>query len=294
MRYPTGTRATGRVASDTTNAVELFFQRISLYPLLSSAEEVELAKLVEAGDKQAKEMMVNSNLRLVVSIAKKYGRRDLALLDLVQDGALGLMRATEKFDWRRGHKFSTYATWWIRQAIQRGHENTSRTIRLPLHLVLREHRVAGAKKELTEKLRREPTAPEIAAAMDVSIGQLGAIQTAGRAVTSLDSPIGDEDGTLGELMASRGPGPAEEVESRLGGEALRQAIVELPEDERTVLELRYGLGSDDGSHTIAEVVRQLDISRNRVRKLEERGLASLAKQRRVEGLGNGRAVARAQ
>jgi RNA polymerase primary sigma factor len=267
------------------DALHLFFQRVRRYPLLSGAEEVELAKLVEVGNVKAREKMINSNLRLVVSIAKKYRRRDLALLDLIQEGVFGLMRAAEKFDWRRGHKFSTYASWWIRQAIRRGVDNSSRTIRLPVHVVQRENDIRFAEKELGKTLRREPTSKEIAFAARVSVKQVVEIQAAGRAVTSLDKPVADdEQATLGELMASRLPGPQEEVQLDLDRGTLQDALVELPKNERAVLELRYGFVGDAEPQTIEQVVRSLDISRNRVRRLERRGLSRLAARRSVQAL----------
>lgn len=267
------------------DALHLFFKRVRRYPLLSGAEEVELAKLVEVGNVKAREKMINSNLRLVVSIAKKYRRRDLALLDLIQEGVFGLMRAAEKFDWRRGHKFSTYASWWIRQAIRRGVDNSSRTIRLPVHVVQRENDIRFAERELGKTLCREPTPKEIAFAARVSVKQVVEIQAAGRAVTSLDKPVADdEQATLGELMASRLPGPQEEVQLDLDRETLHEALVELPENERAVLELRYGFVAGAEPQTIEQVVRSLDISRNRVRRLERHGLSRLAARRSVQAL----------
>jgi RNA polymerase primary sigma factor len=280
--------ATGALASDTPDALGLFLQRMRRYPLLSASREIELAKQVEVGDKKAKEEMINSNLRLVVSIATKYRRRDLALLDLIQEGVLGLMRATEKFDWRRGHKFSTYASWWIRQAIKRGHESSSRTIRLPVHVIERAKKIQFAERELGKTLHRAPTPRETALAAGLSVKQVLEIQKAGRSVTSLDKPIGDEQATLGELMATQQPGPQEEVELDLDRETLHEALVELPEDERAVLELRYGLAADAEPQTVNQVVRSLEITRNRVRTLEEHGLSQLATQREVQALRGGR------
>ena len=277
-----------RALTDTPDALDLFLRRIRCYPLLSAAEEVGLAKQVEVGDRSAKEQMINSNLRLVVSIAKKYRQGNLELLDLIQDGVLGLIRAVEKFDWRRGHKFSTYANWWIRQAIKRGLDNSSRTIRQPVHLVERGHRIRLAESELAKRLHREPRPQEIAPAAGLSVKQVVAIQRAGRAVTSLDKQIGDEQATLGELMAAEEPGPPEEIELSLDRETLHQTLVELPEDERTVLELRFGFIADADPQTIEQVVRSLAITRNRVRKLEEHGLSHLATRREVQALRGGR------
>src|SRR5438046_2102752 len=192
----------GDLAHATTDALQLFLNEMARYPLLTAEEEVELAKRIERGDKEAKDRMVNSNLRLVVSIAKKYQGHGLSLLDLIQEGIIGLIRAVEKFDWRRGFKFSTYATWWTRQAVQRGVANKSRTIRIPVHIVEREQKIARAERELTLKLARPPTLAEIAKAAKLPLKHVREVQQAARAVTSLDRPVGVESDTaFGALVA---------------------------------------------------------------------------------------------
>src|SRR5918998_3949259 len=175
-------------AGQTTDALQLFLNELGRYPLLTAAEEIDLAKRIEKGDMAAKERMILSNLRLVVSIAKKYQGADLPLLDLIQEGIFGLVRASEKFDWRKGYKFSTYATFWIRQAIQRGVENKSRTIRIPVHIAQRERKIARAQRELSAKLGRDPTDEEVAAASELRVDQVEEVRDAARTVTSLDRP----------------------------------------------------------------------------------------------------------
>src|SRR5437773_7975836 len=197
------TYVNGDLAVATTDALQLFLNEAGRWPLLTAEEEVELAKRIERGDKEAKERMLNSNLRLVVSIAKRYQGHDLHLLDLIQEGIIGLIRAVEKFDWRKGFKFSTYATWWIRQAVQRGVANKSRTIRIPVHIVEREQKISRAARELTAELEREPTDQEISKRSKLPLKQVREVRQAARAVTSLDRPIGtDSEGTFGELIAS--------------------------------------------------------------------------------------------
>ena len=196
----------------TTDALQLFLNEAARWPLLTAAEEVELAKRIERGDKAAKDRMINSNLRLVVSIAKKYQGHGLSLLDLIQEGIIGLIRAVEKFDWRRGFKFSTYATWWIRQAVQRGVANKSRTIRIPVHIAEREQKIARAERELTAKLGRPPTDAELAEAAKLSLKHVNEVRQAARAVTSLDKPLGDDnEASLGDLIAANPTTVEEEV-----------------------------------------------------------------------------------
>jgi RNA polymerase primary sigma factor len=273
------------LAAATTDALQLFLQEVRRYPLLTAAQEVDLAKRIERGDNHAKHRMINSNLRLVVSIARRYQGHELALLDLIQEGILGLIRATEKFDWRRGYKFSTYATWWIRQAVERGIANGSRMIRLPVYIVDRERSVARAERALAAKLGRPPTDEEVASAARVPLRQVRDVKGVARIVTSLDKPVGDDQQTpFGELLVSEQTQTAEEVEVSLREEALRQALGGLPELERQVLELRYGLVEDHRPHTLEQVVGRLGISRNRVRRLEAEGLARLAKRREIAAL----------
>src|SRR5689334_548385 len=273
------------LASRTTDALGLFFAEVRRFPLLSAEEEVELAKRVETGDREAKERMINSNLRLVVSIARRYPRDQLTLLDLIQEGTFGLIRAVEKFDWRRGFKFSTYATWWIRQAVDRGLHNKSRTIRMPVHVIQRERTVAKLERSLGEILDRSPTPEEIAQRSDLSLKQVREVLDAPRTVTSLDKPITEgEEGTLGELMASDAPPPDEEVDIGLSAEVVRRAVEELPGAERDVVALRFGLNGDQEPLTLEQVVEQLGISRNKVRRLEANALARLALLREVQAL----------
>jgi RNA polymerase primary sigma factor len=197
------TYANQDLAVATTDALQLFLQEVRRYPLLTAAEEVDLAKRIERGDHHAKHRMINSNLRLVVSIARRYQGQELALLDLIQEGILGLIRATEKFDWRRGFKFSTYATWWIRQAVERGLANGSRMIRLPVYIVDRERRIASTERTLATKLGRQPTDEEIAAATHMPLKHVQEVKAVTRTVTSLDKPVGDDQQTpFGELVVS--------------------------------------------------------------------------------------------
>jgi RNA polymerase primary sigma factor len=274
----------GELAAATTDALQLFLNEIRRYPLLTAQEEVEISKRIEQGDLEAKERMINSNLRLVVSIAKKYQGQELSLLDLIQEGIFGLIRASEKFDWRKGYKFSTYATFWIRQAIQRGLANKARTIRIPVHIGQRERKIVRAERDLSARLGREPTDDEIAAHAELPLDQVEEVRDAARTVTSLDRPVGEEgDTALGDLLEGGSPPVDQEVEVSLSEQLLRQTIEELPETERDVITLRFGLTGDD-PQPLRETGRRLGLSAERVRQIESRALKRLAMRRELEAL----------
>jgi RNA polymerase primary sigma factor len=280
------TYVNGNLATATTDALQLFLNEAGKYKLLTAAEEVELAKRIERGDKEAKDLMINSNLRLVVSIAKKYQGHGISLLDLIQEGIIGLIRAVEKFDWRRGYKFSTYATWWIRQAVQRGVANKSRTIRIPVHIVEREQKISRAERELTAKLERPPTDEEVVKQTKLSLKHVQEVRSAARAVTSLDKPVGAEgDARFGDLIAGEETEPSEEVHVSLAERAVRKAVDTLPEREREVVKLRYGMNGDRDPQSLEEIGRRLGITRERVRQIEAQALARLAERREVAALG---------
>ena len=276
----------GDLAVATTDALQLFLNEAGRYKLLTAPEEIELAKRIERGDKEAKDLMINSNLRLVVSIAKKYQGHGISLLDLIQEGIIGLIRAVEKFDWRRGFKFSTYATWWIRQAVQRGVANKSRTIRIPVHIVEREQKISRAERELTTKLQRPPTDEEVASQAKLSVKHVQEVRAVARAVTSLDRPLGEEgDTSFGDLIAGESAEPSEEVHVSLAEDAVRQAVETLPERERDVVKLRYGMNGDRDPKSLEEIGRELGITRERVRQIESQALGRLAERREVAALG---------
>src|SRR5438874_4261940 len=282
---PEAQYANDDVAAMTTDSLQMFLNEAGRYPLLTAAEEVELAKRIERGDQRAKDKMINSNLRLVVSIAKKYQGHGLSLLDLIQEGIIGLIRAVEKFDWRRGYKFSTYATWWIRQAVQRGVANKSRTIRIPVHILERETKIARAERELVTKLERQPTDEEIAKRAKLPIKQVREVRKAARAVTSLDRPLGDEgDASLGDVIASDEHDFDEEIHVGLTEETLRRAVEALPEREQDVVRLRYGLNGDQEPKSLDEIGRRLGLTRERVRQIEAQALQRLAVNREIEAL----------
>ncbi len=260
----------------TTDSLQLFLNEAGRYPLLTAAEEVELAKRIERGDMAAKDRMITANLRLVVSIARRYQTQGITLGDLVQEGVIGLIRATEKFDWRKGFKFSTYATWWIRQAVQRGVANKARTIRIPVHVVEREQKVARTERELTAKFGHAPTEEEIAAHAKLPLSQVREVREAARAVASTDAPIGsDGDTSFGELFAATGPTTEDEVDATIRGDAVRRAVAKLPERQRDVISLRFGLVGD-GPNSLEQIGKQLGITRERVRQIEADALKRLA------------------
>jgi RNA polymerase primary sigma factor len=272
------------LATMTGDALQLFLRDVRRHPLLSASEEVELAKRIERGDLGAKERMVNSNLRLVVSIAKKYQGHELALLDLIQEGILGLIRAAEKFDWRKGYKFSTYATFWIRQAIQRGLANQGRTIRIPVHIGQRERKIVRVERELAANHGRPPTDEEVAAGAEITLAELHETREVMRTITSLERPVGAESDTeLGDLLASQEIEPHEEVEIGLRDETVRAALDQLPDQEREVIGLRFGLGGADPT-PLREAGRRLGLSPERVRRIEHKALERLAEFREVAAL----------
>ncbi|MDQ6841435.1 MAG: sigma-70 family RNA polymerase sigma factor [Actinomycetota bacterium] len=261
----------------TTDALALFLKNIGKVRLLTAQEEVELAKRIWRGDVDAKQKMVESNLRLVVSIAKNYRNQGLPFLDLIQEGAIGLVRAAEKFDYRRGFKFSTYATWWIRQAVARALADKARTIRIPVHVVEKLNKIGRAERMLVTGLGREPTAEEIAEVVaGIEPEEVEAIKRSAQAPISLEKPVGDEEGAeFGQFIADeQAESPYERAVEILAKEALRDALENLSYRERRVLELRYGLG---GEHTctLDEVGRAFNVTRERIRQIENQSLKKL-------------------
>jgi RNA polymerase primary sigma factor len=263
-------------AALAVDSLQVFLQEIGRYPLLTREQEVALMQQVERGDREARDRIVRANLRLVVSIARRHQNRGLPLLDLIQDGMLGLLHAVSKFDWRRGYKFSTYATWWITQAVQRGIDNRARLIRLPVHVGTRARRLARAERQLTGADGTPPRDEDVARAADMSLAQLRNVRGAAEVVDSLDRPVWRESGaTLGALLADDDPDPFAEVETRMLVEAVRTAVDTLPEHERDVIEVRYGL---DGTAplTLSETRRRLGLGRNEAARLERQALRRLA------------------
>jgi RNA polymerase primary sigma factor len=259
------------------DAVRMYLRSIGRVPLLTREDEVRLAKRIEQNDMSAKNALIEANLRLVVSIAKRYSGRGLTLLDLIQEGNLGLIRAVEKFDWRRGFKFSTYATWWIRQAITRALADQSRTIRIPVHMVERMNRVARAKRSLTQQNNREPSFEEIAELVEMTPKKVEEILKLGQEPVSLEAPVGGEEGdaSLGDFISDEvGDRPLEVVANRIRDADLQQVLDSLPWRERRVIELRYGLG-DKGPMTLEDIGHEVGVTRERVRQIESKTLAML-------------------
>jgi RNA polymerase primary sigma factor len=266
------------------NSLDQFLRAARAHTLLTAEEEVELAKRIERGDLEAKERMINSNLRLVVSQARRYQGHGLPMEDLVQEGMLGLIRAVEKFDWRRGFKFSTYGTLWIRQALQRGLQNHGRTIRLPVHVAQRQTKVRKIEGELSTKLGREPTDEEIAAEAKLPVEEVSELRELTRGLTSLDQPIGEDGETaFGDLLASERPEPAEEVETAERQELINGAVDRLPEAERNVIRLRFGLTGTEPLN-LRQTGIELGIPMGKARELEQQGLTRLARSSGLEEL----------
>ena len=281
---PDATSGASGAAEPTTDAMSLFLAEVRRHRLLTRDEEGALARRIERGDLAAKERLVISNLRLVISNARSYEGLDLPLLDLIQEGMLGLIRAAEKFDWRKGYKFSTYATFWIRESIQRAIANRARTIRVPVHIGQRERRIGRARSTLIARLGRDPTDEEIAEAAEVELREVHATRQIARVVTSLDRPVGEEEETtLGALLPSDATAPDEEVELAARDAALHRALQRLPEAERNVVKLRYGIDGDDPT-PLREAGRRLGMSSDAVRKLEHKALAELAESGELDAL----------
>ena len=263
-------------AEITTDALQLFLKDIGKVPLLTAAQEVELAKRIERGDHGAKQAMVEANLRLVVSIAKRYRNQGLPFLDLIQEGTIGLVRAAEKFDYRKGFKFSTYATWWIRQAVARAIADKGRTIRMPVHVVEKLNRILRSERKLRAERGREPSIEEIARDVDMSPDEVAHIRRSAQTPVSLEKPVGDDDESeFGHFLADDStPLPDELAETALQREALRGILAALSERERKVLELRYGLDGQQ-PRTLDEVGRTFNVTRERIRQIEHQGLKKL-------------------
>ena len=260
----------------STDALQLFLKDIGKVQLLTAAEEVELAKRIERGDHRAKQEMVEANLRLVVSIAKRYRNQGLPFLDLIQEGTIGLVRAAEKFDWRKGYKFSTYATWWIRQAVARALADKGRTIRMPVHVVEKLNKIVRSERKLRGELCREPLPIEIAIDIDLPLDEVEQILRTSQAPISLEKPVGDEEESeFGHFLTDENaPLPDEVADTTLRQELLGDILGTLSQRERRVLELRYGLGGEQ-PRTLDEVGRTFNVTRERIRQIENQSLKKL-------------------
>jgi RNA polymerase primary sigma factor len=262
-------------AEATTDSLQLFFNQASRYPLLTAAEEIDLAQRIEKGDLAAKERLINSNLRLVIKFARRYQGHGLDLGDLVQEAMLGLIRAAEKFDWRRGYKFSTYAVLWIKQSIQRGLDNTGRPVRIPAHIAQRERTVNRITSELAVELNRDPTDEEVAKKAELPLDEVMAIRDLTRVTTSLDTPVGEGDTTLGELHAEEAAEITDEVLEREQEATVEEALAALPEDERQIIRARFGTGGSP-ARSLRDAAREVGVTQAQASRLEAQALARLA------------------
>ncbi len=260
----------------STDSLQLFLKDIGKVDLLTAAQEVELAKRIERGDDGAKRQMVEANLRLVVSIAKRYRNQGLPFLDLIQEGTIGLVRAAEKFDYRKGFKFSTYATWWIRQAVARALADKARTIRMPVHVVERLNKILRTERKLRAEHGREPTSAEIARELELTVDEVDQVRRTAQVPVSLEKPVGDdEESEFGHFLEDDSePLPDEAADVTLRNEALARALAMLAERERRVLELRYGLNGESPC-TLDEVGRAFNVTRERIRQIENQSLKKL-------------------
>jgi RNA polymerase primary sigma factor len=268
--------AEARAVEASTDSLQLFLKDIGKVDLLTAAQEVEIAKRIERGEHRAKQEMIEANLRLVVSIAKRYRNQGLPFLDLIQEGTIGLVRAAEKFDYRKGFKFSTYATWWIRQAVARALADKARTIRMPVHVVEKLNKIVRSERKLRAELGREPTSVEIARDLDLTIDEVDQIRRSAQTPVSLEKPVGDEEESeFGHFITDEtAPLPDEAAETSMRRETLERILSKLSSRERRVLELRYGL---DGQHprTLDEVGKTFNVTRERIRQIENQSLKKL-------------------
>ncbi len=268
----------------TGDSIRMYLAEIGKVPLLTHADEIRLAKGIARGCKRSKDRLVEANLRLVVSIAKKYRNRGVSFLDLIQEGNLGLIRAAEKFDHSKGYKFSTYATWWIRQAITRAIADKGRTIRIPVHMVEKVNKYHRTHRRMIQTLGREPTEEEIARELGVFVAEIQRLQEISQRSISLATPVGDDSSELGDFLEDAGSAtPTDAVSESLLKAHLREALDELPERERQIIELRFGM-KDDRPRTLEEVGREFDITRERVRQIQMKTLNLLREQRRTQNL----------
>ena len=269
----------------STDTLQLFLKDIGRVPLLTASQEIELAKRIEKGDQRAKQHMIEANLRLVVSIAKNYRNQGLPFLDLIQEGTIGLVRAAEKFDYRKGYKFSTYATWWIRQAVARALADKGRTIRMPVHVVEKLNKVARIERRLLAEFGRDPSLEELSVAADVSVADIEYIRRSAQAPISLEKPVGEDDeSSFGDFIQDTvGPRPDEAAEAVMQREALQVILGMLSYRERRVLELRYGLDGND-PRTLDEVGRAFNVTRERIRQIENQSLRKLQVMAAAQGM----------